>query len=48
MTTLNLQQRVDAFSDGQGRNLDLGAYLEELGLDFRGGCLLMIATWLVP
>ena len=35
MTKLDLQQRVDAFSDGQGRNLDHGTFLEELGLDFR-------------
>jgi uncharacterized protein YjbI with pentapeptide repeats len=39
MTKIDLQQRVDAFSNRQGRNLDHGTYLEELELDFRDVCL---------
>lgn len=36
MTTLDLQHRVDVFSKEQGRNRELGTFLEEFGLDFRG------------
>jgi len=36
MIAHDLQQRVDAFSTGQGKNRALGTFLEELGLDFRG------------
>ena len=35
MKNLDLQKRLEAFSSEQGRNRELGTYLEELGLDFR-------------